>query len=276
MGHSTHSGLVYETAGSGPTVVVLHGGLGLDHQYLRPVIDSWTDFARVVWFDHRGNGRSEVPGDWSSVTLESLVDDIDGIRGAVSAERMFLFGHSYGGFLALSYALRHPDRLDGLILASTAAHVKRPPSIPEDAPTAALQAFGSLFSGPMESDEQWAGTWAAAFPLYAPEIDAETAAGVTSRTVYRADAWNRGMALLAGYDVSADLDRIDAPTLLLSGAKDFLTGLESHTELRDGIPDAELVVFEEGGHFPFLSDPVGYRSAVEGWLRRQAAHASAP
>ena len=272
MAPSTHNGLVYEVSGTGPTVVVLHGGMGLDHQYLRSTIDSWTTFARMVWYDHRGNGRSAAPDDWSSVTLETLADDVDSIRSAVGVDRMVLFGHSYGGFLALTYALRHPDRLDGLILASTAAHIHRPPNIGEDAPPAALEALGALFSGPMASDEEWARTWTAAFPLYAPELDADTAAGVTSRAIYRADAWNRGLALLGDYDVSGDLAQIAAPTLLLSGARDFLTGVEGHEELRDGIPNAELVVFDEGGHFPFLSDPAGYRSTVEHWLGRQPGH----
>ena len=276
MDSSTHDGLAYGVAGSGPTVVVLHGGLGLDHQYLDPLIDGWSDFARVVWLDHRGNGQSEAPDDWSSVTLETLADDVDNIRSAAGADRMFLFGHSYGGFLALTYALRHPDRLNGLILASTSAHIRRPPNIGADAPPAAVEALGSLFSGPMASDEEWARTWTAAFPLYAPELDADTAADVTSRTVYRADAWNRALALLGDYDVSGDLARIEAPTLLLSGARDFLTGVEGHEELRDGIPDAELVVFDGGGHFPFLSDPAAYRAAVEDWLRRQPACSGAP
>ena len=276
MEPSTHNGLVYEVAGSGPTVLVLHGGIGLDHQYLRPMIDSWTGFARVVWFDHRGCGRSEAPDDWSSVTLDTLADDVDSIRSAVGVDRMVLFGHSYGGFLALTYALRYPDRLDGLILASTAAHIHRPPNIPEDAPPAAVEAFASLFQGPMASDEQWARTWTAAFPLYAPELDDATAAGATRQTVYRADAWNRGLALLGDYDVTQALARIEAPTLLLSGARDFLTGVEGHDELRTGIPEAELVVFEEGGHFPFLSDPAGYRSAVENWLRREPGHSGTP
>lgn len=276
MGHSTHDGLVYEVSGSGPTVVVLHGGLGLDHQYLRPLIDGMNAFARVVWFDHRGNGRSEAPDDWSSVTMDTLVDDIDAIRAAAGTERMFLLGHSYGGFLALRYALRHPDRLDGLILASTAAHIGRPPNIPADAPESAVAAFASLFQGPMASDDQWSRTWTTAFPLYAPDLDAEAAAGVTRRTVYRADAWNRGLALLGDYDVSGSLARIEAPTLVLCGGRDFLTGVESHEELRDGIRDAELVVFDEGGHFPFLSDPVGYRSAVASWLRRHPGHPGTP
>ena len=64
--------------------------------------------------------------------------------------------------------------------------------------------------------------------------------------------------------------------MLLSGARDFLTGVEGHEELRDGIPNAELVVFDEGGHFPFLSDPAGYRSAVEDWLGRQTGPSVAP
>lgn len=273
---STHNGLAYATAGSGATVVVLHGGLGLDHQYLRPLIDDLAALGRVVWFDHRGNGESAAPDDWSSVTMDTMADDVDGIRAAVGAERMFLFGHSYGGFLALRYALRHPERLDGLILASTAAHIRRPPNIPEDAPPAAVAAFSSMFSGPMESDEHWARTWTAAFPLYAPDLDAETAAAATGSTIYRADALNRSFALLGDYDVSGDLARIESPTLLLSGGRDFLTGVAGHEELRDGIPNAELVVFDEGAHFPFLSEPEGYRSAVENWLRRQPAYSGAP
>ena len=84
------------------------------------------------------------------------------------------------------------------------------------------------------------------------------------------------MALLGDYDVSQALDHVKAPTLLLCGARDFLTGVEGHEELRAGIPDAELVVFDEGGHLPFLSDPAGYQLAVEDWLRSQTGHPGAP
>ena len=127
----------------------------------------------------------------------------------------------------------------------------------------------------MASDEQWARSWAAAFPLYAPELDEEAAARVTGHTIYRADAWNRGAALLGDYDVSGSLAGIEAPTLLLTGGRDFLTGMEAHEELRDGIPNTEVVVFDDGGHFPFLSDLTGFRSAVENWLGRQSQHSTA-
>lgn len=276
MEFSTHDGLVYETWGSGPTVIALHGGLGLDHQYLRPMIENWTGFVRMVWYDHRGNGRSEVPDDWASVTLASLADDVDSIRQAVGVDRMFLYGHSYGGFIALGYALRYPERLHGLILASTAPHLGHPPNIPEDAPPAAIEAFVSIFEAPMSSDEQWARAWKSAFPLYAPELDPATAAHVTEQTVYRADAWNRAAALLADYDVSDQLAGIRTPTLLLSGARDFITGLAAHEELHAGIPNSELVVFDNAGHFPFLSDPAGYRSAAEHWIRRQPGFSDTP
>lgn len=275
MGRSTHDGLVYEVSGTGPTVVVLHGGLGLDHHYLDPMIESWTEFARVVWYDHRGNGRSETPADWSAVTLETLADDVDSIRRSVGADRFFLYGHSYGGFVALGYALRYAARLDGLILANTAAHLGHPPNIPPDAPASAVEAFTSIFGGPMESDEQWAQAWTAAFPLYAPELDARSADRATENTVYRADAWNRGAGLLSDYDLSGDLARIETPTLLLSGAKDFITGMAAHQEMHASIPNSELVVFEDAGHFPFLSDPAGYQAAVRDWLTRQAAGTAA-
>ena len=266
---STHEGLAYGACGTGPTVVAVHGGLGLDHHYLEPLITDWSEFARVIWFDVRGNGASAAPEDWESVTLGTLADDIDAIRDATGTERVFLYGHSYGGFLALTYALRYPERLDGLMLASTAAHLGHPPNIPPDAPQSAVEAFSSLFEAPMPSDEQWEHTWRAAFPLYAPELDATAAERANEKTVFRAAAWNRGLALLADYDVSGRLSEIATPTLLLSGAKDFITGTPAHEEMCAAIPKAELEVFEEAGHFPFLTAPREYRTAARTWLERQ-------
>ena len=99
----------YQKHGSGTPILVMHGGLGLDHEYFRPTLDSWGDFAELIYFDHRGNGRSEAPADWESVTLASMADDADALRDALGLDKVILLGHSYGGFLALEYAQRYQE-----------------------------------------------------------------------------------------------------------------------------------------------------------------------
>ena len=113
------SALWATSIGSGPPVLCLHGGLGLDHSYFRPWLDPLAEGARVVYYDHRGNGRSPEPQDWSRVDHDVWVSDIEELRRHLDLERVFLFGHSYGGYFAQQYALDYPDRVLGLILCDT-------------------------------------------------------------------------------------------------------------------------------------------------------------
>ncbi|MDE0652577.1 MAG: alpha/beta fold hydrolase [bacterium] len=256
----------YEICGDGVPVLVMHGGLGLDHQYLRPALDDLAGSAELVFYDHRGNGRSAPVEDWGQVTLESLADDADALRQALGFDRIVLYGHSYGGFVAITYALRHQRRLSGLILAGTAANLRHPPNIPPDADPDAVAAFGALFSGPMGSDGEWAETWSRALPLYWPEMDRDTAADIHRRTIYRADAWNRSGPALAGYDVLDEMARIDVPVLLVCGRRDFLCGPAPYEDMHAVLPRSELVILEDSGHFSFLSERERHREAVTGWL----------
>src|SRR4051794_5275320 len=103
--------LYYTTHGHGRPLLVMHGGLGLDHAYFRPWLDALGDVSELIYYDHRGNGKSARPTDWSGVTHATWADDADALREQLGHERITLYGHSYGGFLALEYALRHADHL---------------------------------------------------------------------------------------------------------------------------------------------------------------------
>ena len=260
------NGIYYETCGEGVPVLVMHGGLGLDHQYLRAAIDDLAGSAQLVFYDHRGNGRSAPVDDWESVTLASLADDAEALRRELGFDRFVLYGHSYGGFVAITYALRYQRKLSGLILAATAASLRHPPDIPLDADPDAVAAFRALFSGPMGSDGEWAETWSRALPLYWPDMDRDMAADIHRRTIYRADAWNRSGPALAGYEALEELGRIDVPTLLLSGRRDFICGPARHEEMHAMLPHSELVILEHSGHFSFLSERERHREVVAGWL----------
>lgn len=259
--------IYHEAIGQGPPILTMHGGLGLDHQYLRPALDGWAEFSQVVFYDHRGNGRSEPPASWAEVSMDSMADDAARLQSALGLDPAIVFGHSYGGFIALHYALRHRSRLKGLILASTAANLSHPPRIPDDADADAVAAFGELFSGPMESDEKWAETWRRVLPLYRPGSDPDAVSDIHARTRYRCAAWNHSASLLAGYDVLAQLGSIDAPVLLLGGRHDFITGPPGLQDMHSMLPDSTLVFFEDSGHFPFLTEPDRFGAVVEEWVR---------
>ena len=112
--------IFYGEAGIGFTLLALHGGLGVDHQYmLRALGDFGTTF-HVVAPDHRGNGRSGRP-EPESFTMAQFGRDLEAIRLAMGGEQVVVLGHSFGGFIALQYALDFPDNVSGLVLVDTAA-----------------------------------------------------------------------------------------------------------------------------------------------------------
>lgn len=106
-----------------PTVVVVHGGPGADHTVSKPYFSQLTDIAQIVYYDHRGNGRSsgDDPKDW---TLAQWGDDLRGLCDALGIERPIIIGTSFGGFVSLSYATRHTDHAAGIVLISTAAKME--------------------------------------------------------------------------------------------------------------------------------------------------------
>jgi proline iminopeptidase len=107
--------LFYVEAGTGTPCLVMHGGLGVDHTHLRRWLDPLGDVLHLVYYDHRHNGRSGRPG-IDSLTHEQFVADADALRAHLGLRRIAVLRHSYGGCLALEYALRHPEDAERLAL----------------------------------------------------------------------------------------------------------------------------------------------------------------
>lgn len=111
--------IAYWQLGQGsPTTIVLHGGPGIPHGYLRPEFDRLATLGRVVYYDQRGCGAS---GRDTAVSWEDHVADLDRLIGRLGEERVNLAGSSWGAYLALLYALRHPERVRALVLSSPPA-----------------------------------------------------------------------------------------------------------------------------------------------------------
>src|ERR1700674_5794804 len=106
-----------------PTVVLLHGGPGFDHSNFKPDFSSLADIAQVVYLDHRGNGRSDR-GDPAKWNLPQWGDDLRAFCDALEIVRPIVLGLSFGGMVAMSYAIRHPEHPATLVLSSTAAQTR--------------------------------------------------------------------------------------------------------------------------------------------------------
>ncbi|MBV8357276.1 MAG: alpha/beta fold hydrolase, partial [Deltaproteobacteria bacterium] len=98
-----------------PTLLLLHGGPGLDHSIFKPLMSVLTDVAQIVYLDHRAQGRSDrvAPNRW---TLQTWADDVRDFCEALEITRPVVMGESFGGFVAMAYAERHPSHPGKLIL----------------------------------------------------------------------------------------------------------------------------------------------------------------
>jgi proline iminopeptidase len=261
--------LYYVTLGQGVPVIFMHGGLGFDHQYFRPFLDPLADSAKVVFYDHLGHGRSDRPADFAELTFARLSSDCDALTTALGFDKFVLVGHSYGGFLALDFALRYPGRLAGLVLACTAPDLTSGMRDPLGGTAEEQAALRRLFAGGKEiaTDAAFRANWSAAVPLYYNHADppAGVVADVDSRTIYSAAGSLRGSEILRGFDVVSKLPSIATPTLVQYGAGDIWR-FGDNERLAKNIPGAKLTYFADSGHWPFQEEPAGYLAAMRGFV----------
>lgn len=277
MGTLAHRGaeLWFEALGEGDLLVALHGGLGLDHTCLRPWLDPLAESFRLAYLDLRGNGRST--GDLGPGTMQSLADDVDALREHLGADRTWLIGHSYGGFVALQYALSHPDRLSGMVLCDTGSHGPRPDTMADG-----LQALGAgddvmaAFGEPVETTEDMLAWFERVGWCYLPHSPADLGLQVMASTVFRKEGSELGDRALDGWDVTPRLGEITAPVLVVAGEDDFMFPPAVAQRLADGLPAGQAVVVERAGHLPFVEQQEAFLTAAREWIDVRARRDSNP
>lgn len=253
---------------SGPPILFMHGGLGLDHAYFRPSLDALSDEFQLIYYDHRGNGRSQTPADWSSVDLNTFVGDAEALMQKLGFDQFILYGHSYGGFIAQEFALRFPKRLKGLILSNTSPNLADYPlEFPSWATDDTCAKFGELFNTPPATDADFRAAWQKILPMYWKDMDTSLSADIDKRTVYRADAWHRASALLGGFQTKGRLKDVSVPSLILGGEFDFITPAKAQEDIHAELPNAQLVIFKDSAHFPIMSKNADYLAAIRNWAK---------
>ena len=109
----------YLGVGSGPAVLIMHGGLGLSHNYLRPYFDELAEHNKVGYYNFFGKGQSVQYDEYGEMDFARLTSDAAALRTQLGHENFTLIGHSYGGFSAQTFAAENGNRFNGLILINT-------------------------------------------------------------------------------------------------------------------------------------------------------------
>lgn len=114
--------LFVKMVGQGYPILIMHGGPGADHSTMLPLQDCADQFT-LIFYDHRCNGRSEG-AEVSSMTWENLTADAEALRQTLGFEKWAVLGHSFGGMVALEYALRYPQSVSHLLLMDTCGDIR--------------------------------------------------------------------------------------------------------------------------------------------------------
>lgn len=260
--------------GDGPVTIVLHGGPGAHHDYLLPQYDALAARRALQYYDQRGGGRSpvsrETPVDW-----EAHVEDLAALRAHWGLDRATLLGYSWGGLLAMLYALRYPDTVDRLALVCPAparaadrrrfeaafAERSRAPAIV--AARTALQASDLRTRDPDAYRRRVFELSVAGYFHDPVRVRNLTPFRVTGRT--QQAVWES----LGDYDLHADLGRLRVPAVVLAGRHDPIP-LDT-VEATARSLHAELVVFDDSGHCPHVEEPERFAAVLDAWLPARAA-----
>jgi proline iminopeptidase len=267
--------------GDGPeTVFCLNGGPGLPCDYLRDSHSCLVDQGfRVVAFDQLGTGRSDRPTDPSLWTIARYVEETEAVRQALDLGRVHLVGQSWGGWLAIEYALTHPDALKTLILENTAAdlpHLARELDRLRGAlgPETVAMMLAHEADGSIDHPEYGA---AVTLLNYRHVCRLREWPAPLKRSL---DDWNMGpygtmqgpneflyVGNLKDWDRTADLHRITVPVLITVGLHDEITPACA-ARMKAGLPQAELHVFPNSSHLPFYEEPHLFYPVLTGFLER--------
>jgi proline iminopeptidase len=305
-------GVGFESAGPGllekPVCFVLHGGPGGTHAIYKPNLSPLADYMQLVYIDNRGSGYSDR-GPQSTYTLENNIEDLEALRKYLGLEKIVLFGQSYGGMVALSYAAKYTDQVAGLLLVTTSPSyrfIEGAKRILSEKGTPEQQKMGQLvWDGAFESDEQLLRFYEVMAPLYsyrkqkeleetplgaidinptlemsrpeAERVESQTGSlnELKPKTLRSFEALNEGFGgFLREYDVIGELPHMMAPALIIGARHDWITPVEESYTLAKYLPNNELIILEESSHSVFRDQYDQFIGAALDFIKRKLATTS--
>lgn len=253
-----------------PTLLLLHGGPGSDHSDFRPYFDRFADTHQVVFLDHRGNGRSDARHDPSGWDLDTWADDVVRFCDALDIADPVVLGNSFGGFVAMHYAARHPDHPSKLILSSTQCRRftdETARRFEELGGERARELYEAIFV--RDETDDFLEYFTVNMPLYNRRSQG-FGPRRTWRNVRVLAHFNTSFAG-GGLDLRDDVADIACPTLVLAGADDPMTPPVASEEIADLLGDGlgRLEIFDDCGHGSFRDQPEATEAVLREFLARR-------
>jgi proline iminopeptidase len=265
--------LFVKTMGSGEPIVMVHDGPGFNYLYFLPQFKELAKHYMLIFYDQRASGKSSADVDSNSITMDNFVKDLEGIRKLFGLKKMNLFGHSWGGLIAMNYAIKYPQNLRALILSNTTPakaslrnkiyYILSSRSTKEEGNE--LRKITSS-NGYKEKDPKVMENFYKL--LFAPAFYNKKY--VDSLNIILPpdnEKKNNLLSLLPlfDYDINFQLQFVKCPTLIITGDYDIMPP-EANEEIHKDIKSSKLVTLKHCGHFPFVEDKKEYFAVLENFL----------
>lgn len=258
-----------------PIIFLPHGGPGADHTFFRPSMDSVSEYAQIVLWDHRGQGRS-ARGETSKYVLDENVEDMEALRIHLGIDKIISFGTSYGGMVAMAHAARYPQSVAKLLLVVTASHggfIQRAQEIVAKRGNEREQeVVRRLWAGELQTEEDLRDYFRNTWGLYSTTYDESKRIkneNALMRVIFSPDALNQAFApggFLHTFDLRPELPSITAPTLILGGRHDWICAPEFSEEMHALIPNSQLKIFENSSHSLRGDEPEEFFATIKKFI----------
>jgi L-proline amide hydrolase len=278
----------YRTVGAGEAdgklpVLLLHGGPGGTHDYLETLEAVAETGRRAIFYDQLGCGRSDL-ADESLWNVETFVEEVGVVREALGLDRIHLFGNSWGGMLAMEYALTQPAGLESLMVASSPASmrqwVEETGRLRRDLPADVQATLDRHEAAGTTSDPEYEAACEVFYrrhvcrvPEWPDSVNRSFQFLTEHGEVYRymnGPSEFHVVGTLTDWDITPRLGEIRVPTLVVSGEFDEATPAINRT-VADGIPGAESVIYPDASHMAHVEDTAGYVRLLDDFMTRVEA-----
>jgi len=269
-----HATFVYDDIGDpdAPPIIALHGGRGIgDRRGEFNAYRALADTYRLIAYDQRGCGQTSLTPPY---TFEQLADDVEAFRRTLCGGcQIILEGGSFGGMIALTYAVKYGQHLSHLILRGTAASYHHEDDAMvvfkqrlHKASSASVHMLEKMFSDQVRDDTELRLIWLALQPLYYEVFDPDAALEQT-RTLHLHAQTHNALFKERRYDLRDRLKDITAPTLVICGAQDWICPPRHSRLIADSIPNARLLEVPNANHAVHVEANDVVVAAIRDFLR---------
>ncbi|OSZ79101.1 hypothetical protein CAP35_12870 [Chitinophagaceae bacterium IBVUCB1] len=265
--------LYFKVIGKGEPLLIVHGGPGLNMQYIEPHLRYLADNYQLIFFDPRSTGASDIPNDSNATEYKYLINDIEAIRKVFNIAKLNILAHSWGAKLALHYALKYPDNLQSLILVA-------PSALGNSFDTAQQNYMNNRAVQPAFFEKkkeimqrhisliEIRQRHAFLFSMYNAEDVDKIALTYPENYAEAQTALFRGLShdyKIYDTDFYNQLPKIKVPVLIVRGDADAIP-LAAQQKMQQSLGNATLVRLSKSGHFPFIEEPERFREVLRAFI----------